>query len=73
MIPMCPVMTAESTKTDRLDELSLKQAAYYVNVSVKWMRRRLGKKDGPPYRRRGKKYKFPREELIQWATQQKVK
>lgn len=66
-------MAGETTKTDRLDELSLKEAAYFLNRSKWWLRERVGRKDGPPYRRRGTKYQFPRDELTQWASQQRVK
>jgi len=66
-------MAADTTRIDRLDELSLRQAAHYVNMSVYWLRDRVGRKDGPPDRRRGKVFKFPREEFTAWACQQKVK
>jgi excisionase family DNA binding protein len=55
-----------------LDEVTVKQAAHLINVSYWWLWQRIGKKGGPPYRKRGRLIKIPRDELIAWAKQPKV-
>jgi predicted DNA-binding transcriptional regulator AlpA len=49
--------------------LTIKQGAAIVGMNQRWLYDRIGKKGGPPYKRRGRYIKLPREKFIVWAEQ----
>jgi hypothetical protein len=55
-----------------LDEVSVEEAAHLIHRSHWWLRKRIGKKNGPPIRRRGRKIQIPTEEFLEWAKQPKI-
>jgi predicted DNA-binding transcriptional regulator AlpA len=52
--------------------LSLKEAAYLMGVTYKWLWDRIGKPNGPPFKKRGKLIKLPRDEFSEWSKQDEI-
>lgn len=59
----------ESNGHGRCADLTIKEAAQIVGMGEMWLYRRIGKRGGPPFKRRGRYLKFPREEFQKWADQ----
>lgn len=59
----------ERNEPARKKLLTLKQAAAEIEESVWWLYKRVGKKGGPPFKMRGKRYRFERAALLEWANQ----
>lgn len=55
------------SKSDR--HLTVKEGAYYADCEESWLYKRIGQPGGPPYKRRGRKIVFPRDEFLEWAKQ----
>jgi hypothetical protein len=51
---------------------TLKEAAHKAGMSRWALRRRIGSENGPPYRRRGRFYIFPKKEFTTWAAQTEI-
>jgi predicted DNA-binding transcriptional regulator AlpA len=49
--------------------LSVKEGAEIAGVCTKFIYDRIGTKAGPPYRKRGRVYRLPTYEFIQWSEQ----
>lgn len=49
--------------------LTVKEAAELHGVCADFIYKRIGKEGGPPYRRRGRVYRFPTFEFVQWSEQ----
>lgn len=49
--------------------LPMKRAAEIHGVCEKTLRRKLGVPGGPPYRKRGRVYRFPTFEFLTWSEQ----
>jgi hypothetical protein len=55
-------------RPDKRRDLTIKEGAYYLSVSYYWLWRRVGTKDGPPFKKRGRLVILPRDEFIAWAA-----
>lgn len=53
--------------------LTLKEAAPLVGMSMWFIYDRIGKKNGPPFVKRGNRIKFPRDKFMEWAEQPIIK
>lgn len=65
-------MDAQTSRPKRLEPtqyLRLKEAANIMAVSYMWLYMRVGKKGGPPHKRRGGMIVLPRDEFIKWSEQ----
>lgn len=51
------------------NDLTIKEAAAIVGMHWMWLYRRIGKRGGPPFKRRGRSIKIPREEFHKWNEQ----
>jgi hypothetical protein len=49
--------------------LTAKEAADLAGVHINFIRQRIGKPGGPPYRKRGRVYRFPTYEFVMWSEQ----
>ena len=52
--------------------LTIKEAAELAGVHTNFIRTRLGKAGGPPYRKRGRVYRLPTFEFIFWSEQTEI-
>ena len=64
-------MQKSQRETKRAD-LTIKEAAYLASVSYWWLWERVGKKDGPPFKRRGRLIILPRAEFLAWISQPEI-
>lgn len=60
-----------SPKEKRRD-LTIKEVAYELSVGRRWVRKYLGTPLVPPYIRRGKLIRFPRDLFSEWEKRQTV-
>ena len=48
---------------------SIKEGAVIAEASTAFLYKRIGKPDGPPYKRRGYKILLPKDEFLVWVQQ----
>ena len=53
--------------------LTLKEAAPLTGMGVEWLWKRVGRKNGPPYVKRGRKIFLPRKEFEEWNKQKIIR
>jgi excisionase family DNA binding protein len=53
--------------------LTVKEAAELAGVHANFIRTRLGKDGGPPFRKRGRVYRLPTFEFICWSESATVR
>ena len=44
-----------------------KEAAYILGTSIQFLSKLVRSTNPPPFKRRGRKYLFPRKEFMEWA------
>ena len=57
---------------DRGNNLTLKQAAVRVGMSIEWFYLIMKQGDGPKHKRRGRLYIFDKDEFDEWASQDRL-
>lgn len=68
------VILNENTSDRRVRPfLSVKEGAEILGVNPYFIYERIGRKNGPPYKKRGSKIVLPREEFLVWADQKIIK
>ena len=65
-------MTTGAPQTQR-HLLSLKEAAPLTGMGVQWLWKRLNRKNGPPFVKRGRRIFFPRDQFEEWNKQKIIR
>jgi len=65
-------MTITATQPQR-PFLSIKEAAPLTGMGERWLWRRIGRKNGPPFVKRGKRIFFPRDQFEEWNKQKIIR
>jgi hypothetical protein len=55
-------------RQDKRRDLTIKEAAWCLSVSYYWLWRRIGTKEGPLFKKRGRLVILPREGFVAWAA-----
>lgn len=59
-------MKAVRERRDQGENISTKMAAKLIGKSERWVRAQINRGEGPPLIREGQKYRFLRNEVLEW-------